>query len=136
MVRFEIPGEPRGKARPRFGNGKAYTDKNTVLYEQLVALKYREAAGAFDFSGAVRMVIDVYHPLPKRDSKRMRDTKLLMPAVHKPDADNVAKIICDALNGVAYHDDTQVTTLTVRKHYAETGNVIVRMSDDAYFESV
>ena len=37
----------------------------------------------------------------------------------KPDADNIAKVICDALNGSAYHEDTQVVKLTVRKVYTE-----------------
>ena len=36
----------------------------------------------------------------------------------KPDADNIAKIICDALNDVAYKDDTQVVMLTIIKKYA------------------
>ena len=38
----------------------------------------------------------------------------------KPDApDNIAKIICDALNNIAYGDDTQVIELTVVKKYAK-----------------
>ena len=39
----------------------------------------------------------------------------------KPDTDNIAKIVCDALNGVAYHDDKQITSLTVDKVWAEDG---------------
>ena len=43
----------------------------------------------------------------------------LFPTV-KPDADNVSKIILDALNGLAYYDDNQVTDLTIYKQYATT----------------
>lgn len=37
----------------------------------------------------------------------------------KPDADNIAKVICDALNKVAYGDDTQICELEVHKRYTE-----------------
>ena len=45
----------------------------------------------------------------------------------KPDCDNIAKAVLDALNGLAYKDDSQVTELTVRKLYAEEGSVGVRI---------
>ena len=46
----------------------------------------------------------------------------------KPDADNIAKVICDALNGVAYGDDTQVVNLNVKKRYTdEEPKVIVHI---------
>ena len=35
----------------------------------------------------------------------------------KPDCDNIAKIILDALNGIAYDDDSQVAMLNVVKLY-------------------
>ena len=45
----------------------------------------------------------------------------------KPDADNIVKIICDALNGVAYKDDTQVVELDFKKVYGEFEKVIVEI---------
>lgn len=41
--------------------------------------------------------------------------------VVKPDLDNLVKLVMDALTGVAWEDDVQVTTLIARKYYAETG---------------
>ena len=35
----------------------------------------------------------------------------------KPDADNVAKIVLDSLNKIAYEDDKQVVELTVIKRW-------------------
>ena len=43
-----------------------------------------------------------------------------MPHIKRPDADNVAKAILDALNGHAYNDDSAIALLTVRK-YQTTG---------------
>ena len=37
----------------------------------------------------------------------------------KPDADNIAKIILDSLNGVAYKDDSQIVDIRIIKKYTE-----------------
>lgn len=37
----------------------------------------------------------------------------------KPDCDNIIKVICDALNGLAYHDDSQVCRVYFEKTYAQ-----------------
>ena len=63
--------------------------------------------------------------IPKRDREQMLEGKI-RPTV-KPDCDNIAKVVCDALNGLAYHDDNQVTNLTVAKRYTERPRVVVRI---------
>ena len=52
------------------------------------------------------------------------------PYTKKPDADNLAKAILDALNGVAYPDDAQIVTLTVRKRYGEADMVHVLIEEE------
>lgn len=49
--------------------------------------------------------------------------------VKKPDADNIAKIICDALNGIAYRDDTQIISLKVLKIYDKGSGVQVNIKE-------
>ena len=58
--------------------------------------------------------------VPKSDSKKKRYEKLnciLLPT-KKPDTDNILKVVCDALNGCAYHDDKQVVGAVIEKYYA------------------
>lgn len=38
---FTVPGEPRGKGRPRFSGGRAYTDSETRAYERKIAECYQ-----------------------------------------------------------------------------------------------
>lgn len=45
--------------------------------------------------------------------------------VYKPDADNLAKFVLDALNGVYYHDDSQIYCLTIEKTYGTEDSVKV-----------
>jgi len=45
--------------------------------------------------------------------------------IYKPDADNLAKFVMDALNGTYYHDDSQVYSLSVLKQYGIEDSVRV-----------
>ena len=122
-MHFEVMGMPQGKARARTGKGFSYTPEKTVLYENLIKTSFLAADNKKTFFDGepVEMYITALFPIPKSTTKKDRErirNKELFPT-KKPDADNIAKVICDALNGVAYHDDTQVVKLTVRKAYTE-----------------
>lgn len=80
---------------------------------------------------AVRVEIDAVFPIPKtwsKGKKAQASVGKIVPDT-KPDTDNIAKAVLDALNGVAYKDDSQVTELSVRKRYGEIGHVAVRIED-------
>lgn len=47
----------------------------------------------------------------------------------KPDADNIVKIIADALNRAAYYDDAQIVRLSYSKVYDEVPHVDVMIED-------
>ena len=124
-MKFTVSGAPYGKGRPRvdFENKRIYTPEKTVDYETLVKLSYQQAAGGF-FLGKdvpVRIRIDVYYGTPMSVSKKKRRAMLmgLIFPTKKPDWDNIGKIVCDALNGIAYTDDAQVVDGHVIKHYSE-----------------
>lgn len=127
-ISFEIPGEPCGKGRPRFTGRIAYTPKKTAVYENLVKLAYREKYKDFTFGTApVVMTVEAHLSIPKSVSKKkkqqMQDGEIL--PTKKPDFDNIAKIIGDALNGIAYHDDSQIVGFQFLKRYDERPRVCV-----------
>ncbi|HHD2713896.1 RusA family crossover junction endodeoxyribonuclease [Clostridium perfringens] len=68
-----------------------------------------------------KALIVAYYKIPKSYSKKrvqaIRDG--LEKPIKKPDADNIAKIILDSLNGIAYKDDSQIIELSVIKRYTE-----------------
>lgn len=135
---FTIPGEPQGKARPRVvkdkrtGKTKAYTPDRTVAYEELVRARYMAVAGDGDLKEqSLEVCITAYFGIPKSKNKKQKSLMLsnVIYPVKKPDCDNIAKIICDALNGIAYKDDSQIVKLTVYKAYAEIPYVKVEIFD-------
>ena len=109
-VEFTVYGKPQGKARPRFtrrGN-RAYTPKETKLYEQQIAKAYRLAANGFTF-GECPVEIWITAVFAKAKTSKKEYPTL------KPDIDNIQKAVFDGLNGTAYNDDKQIVTATIHK---------------------
>ena len=130
-VRFTILGEPKGKGRPRFcrNTGHAITPKDTVNYETLVHMEYVEQCQEVRFpdDAMLDMRIKAFYSIPKSKSKKVKTLMLdgTIRPTKKPDMDNVVKIIADALNQVAYRDDTQIVDCQCRKFYSENPRVEV-----------
>lgn len=130
-VRFTILGEPKGKGRPRFcrNTGHAITPKDTVNYETLVHMEYVEQCQKVRFpdDAMLDMRIKAFYSIPKSKSKKVKALMLdgTIRPTKKPDMDNVVKIIADALNQVAYRDDTQIVDCQCRKFYSENPRVEV-----------
>ena len=132
-IRFIIPGKPFGKQRPRVACrgkfSKAYTPKETIAYENLVKLFYTQKANGemFPEDAELEIVILANYEIPKAASKVKRE-KMLSGKIRptkRPDIDNVAKVIYDSLNKVAYHDDAAIVESRVGKFYSDNPRVEV-----------
>lgn len=131
---FVVEGKPVGKGRPRFrrvGNFvQTYTPANTAEYEKLVRLRFQNAGGVIT-DKPVRVAVVAFFSPPKSTKKGDRIEMLanrILPE-KKPDCDNIAKIILDALNKIAYIDDSQVIELVVKKRYSAEAKVIVHIEE-------
>jgi Holliday junction resolvase RusA-like endonuclease len=135
-IAFIVPGEPRGKERPRFFKGKlgsfAYTPQKTVNYENWVKMCYLEHNRKNKLTGEISAHIIAYYKIPKQYSKKKRwsiQNGLLHPT-KKPDADNLGKAILDSLNHIAYDDDSQIIKLIIEKHYSDEPRVEVELTEN------
>lgn len=133
MISFSIPGDPKGKGRPRFGQGRTYTPQSTAAYEDFIRfcynLRYHQNSPiAADIPLSVN--INAVFEIPKSFSKAKRAAALKdeIRPTKKPDCDNVIKIILDALNGLAYADDKQVVCVSCEKRYGEQSRVNVEIN--------
>ena len=102
------------------------------MYENLVKTEYRQQVGVkFPDDAMLDVRIFAYYPIPKSASKRKRQAMLekKIRPTKKPDWDNVGKVICDSLNGIAYRDDAQVVDSMVRKFYGEDPKVVVTIEE-------
>lgn len=116
---------PFGKERPRAsvvrGHARIYTPRSTEIYENEIRKAWEKVNGKEPFTGPLLMKLYLYMPIPKSETKanklKMLEKKKL--PTKKPDIDNLVKSIMDALNGVAYEDDSQIVTLLAKKYYGE-----------------
>ena len=127
---FTVPIFGRGKGRPKFARRgsfvKTYTDAETVAYEaQIRAAAVTAMAGRPPLTGPVVLTVRVRRPAPKSATKKARAMMLAdqLRPTSKPDWDNYGKAVSDALNGVAYVDDAQVTDGRAIKVFAEVAGV-------------
>ena len=131
---FNVIGKFQAKQRPRFNGKFAYTPKETRSYENLVRCKAEDAMiknNLSIFTGPLTAEIEVLFETPKSASKKMikniEENKEY--PTKKPDVDNIAKTILDALNKIVYEDDSQVVDLIVHKVYGIYGtgvNVLIK----------
>lgn len=127
-ITFKVPAL-RGQGRPRFSRySGAYKDKKDIEYENLIKECFlKETKGIKPSKRPVSILIEAFYKLPKQTPKYIKNEleENLYDYVpqSKPDIDNVAKSVLDALNGIAYVDDKQVYDLYCNKNYDVTSEM-------------
>lgn len=138
MIAFELPGEPRGKGRPRsrvaWTKGDkpfvaVYTDAETRAYERALALAAKVAMrGKEPMGGPLRAFVAAYMSVPGSWSNSKRDAALVgkIRPMGRPDVDNMLKVI-DALNKIVWTDDSVVVDVRVAKFYSERPRLVIKV---------
>ena len=136
QIHFQVDGDPKGKGRPRFSRAgkftRVYTDKQTLDYEAVIKFFAAQAMGSTDpLETPVSVFLYIRHGVPKSYSKNQTEACLsgLVSPVKKPDWDNVAKSVADAMNGVIYLDDSQIVYAVISKAYAAEAGVDVVVAE-------
>jgi len=130
LIAFEIPGEAIGKARVRFvrATGRTFTPAKTQSFEAVVkTFAQRAMEGREPFAGPIRLEVRAVYLHPASWSLKKRantDWK-----TSKPDFDNVAKLVSDAINKVVFIDDAQVAEATVQKKYGPVAKLVVVVTE-------
>jgi Holliday junction resolvase RusA-like endonuclease len=125
FIYFEVPGEPFAKQRPRAARkGRyvtIYTPRETKEYESKVVSYYNRTYRGKELKGNLEATIEAIFSVPKTAKKSeiedMQDG--ITPHNKKPDVDNVAKVCLDALNGVAFEDDSSISSLMINKRFGK-----------------
>jgi Holliday junction resolvase RusA-like endonuclease len=130
-------GQPRQRVGVRAGHAVNYLPSEHPIHGFKADIRAAwRSTGLAPFTGAVACVIEAVFPRPKSKTKKRGDNPRL-PHTGKPDADNIAKSVLDALNGVAFKDDSQVVSLTVLKMIGEpdeSPRVEVKLHEPEYWK--
>ncbi len=121
--------QPRPRITTRGGHGHAYTPAGHGIhgYRAAIAAAARAAGATPTARMPITIVVDLVFARPKSHYRKsgLRDDA---PTLPRADCSNVLKGIEDALNGVAWVDDSQVGRVIVEKTYGTEGRTTVRIT--------
>jgi Holliday junction resolvase RusA-like endonuclease len=125
-----IDGRPQGQPRPRFANGRAYAGKKQKLAEGEVRRVWQQAGSPRMMDGPLKLTmwLDVARPMThfKKDgSLSAEGLRHPYPHKSKPDLDNAVKLVCDALNTLAWRDDVRFCEVTIQRHWADWPQTVI-----------
>lgn len=117
---IEIDIKPMVKKRPRFGNGIAFKDEKTRLYESQLKREFVNSWKSEQLACPLEVDICFKFEYPKT-------------TIHgypsKTDVDNLAKACLDAANGVVWKDDRQIVKMTCSKEFCEQNKIIFKVRE-------
>ena len=122
IVEIVLDIEPVPCPRPRFaGFGvyypKDYTDFKNDLEDKLSNL-FLECIQ----DGAIHLELEFYFRITKTNKGKFKSGDYV---TKKPDSDNLAKSIMDAMNTICFKDDGQVASLLVKKIYTDLDSYFI-----------
>lgn len=138
---FFVIGRPQGKARARTfydersRKMRSVTPESTRAYEEAIRRAFVSQRGAGELRAASYSVdIVAAYKVPKSWSGLKKQAALLgnVPVTVKPDADNIIKVVLDALNGLVWDDDRQVTAVSCRKVYRMDEFLLIQIKEDIH----
>lgn len=130
-ITFSVDGDPVPQPRPRVstrgGFARAYVPSTHPVHGYRGAIALAAAAAGLTPTGEpISVVIDAVFMRPKSHLCKA-GVKADAPRLPRPDVDNIAKAVLDALQGVM-GDDTNVARLVVEKSYGTEARTTVRIT--------
>ncbi len=129
VLTIHVPGDIRGKGRPKFGGGRVYTDAKTLNAEAWVRHCAVQAVGQPCLEGPLSLVVNIAVGVPASWSKRKQADALagLLRPTGRPDLDNTCKLIADSFNRVVWVDDSQLVSISISKHYGKNPGAVIEV---------
>ena len=132
-MKFTVYMEPVAKARARTvirkGKIHSFTPRETELAEWKIQQAIPQNCLALSQYTPVKLQVAAYLPKPKSLLKKRT------APVTRPDFDNYAKLIADALSEFVYYDDAQITTAIIRKRYGTPPRIEIDVTEDDLSET-
>ena len=131
MFQCTIYGNPIPQKQTRFvlinGKPRCYdpSSRDNKSIQRELKFLYPEAP----MSGPVELSIHFFMPIPTSTSLKKREKMLnfLILPDKKPDEDNLAYLITNALKKIVYNDDAQICVKHVYKLYGDTPRTVIKV---------
>lgn len=129
MYLFEIVGDPIPQKQTQFNRktGAAYNPSRKDL--EMMQWQIRPYAPTVPLECAIEMHLLFYVPIPKAVSRKVylqMINGVILPT-KRPDFDNLAYIVTNALKEIVYKDDSLVTDCIIRKRYSDRPRTVIKV---------
>jgi Holliday junction resolvase RusA-like endonuclease len=118
---------PRPQKQTLFGKKKAYDPSKQQ--KQAIQWQIRPYAPKEPLNTPLSVDITFYLPIPKGTAKLLKQ-QMINQTVYptkRPDIDNLAYIVTNAMKDIVYVDDSQVVDLILRKRYSDTPKTVIKV---------
>jgi Holliday junction resolvase RusA-like endonuclease len=129
MMIFEIFCEPKPVRKTQWGKGKVWNPSKQ--YEETIAWQIRPFAPKEPISGPVAVDMTFYMPIPK-GTPALKRKQMLAGIIHhvkRPDRDNLAYPVTNAMKNIIYEDDSQIVMGDTKKLYGEVPKIVIRVRE-------
>lgn len=129
MFLFEIVGDPIPQKQTRFLRKSGFAYNPSKKDEERIQWQIRPYAPEVPLTCPVEMHLTFYMPIPKSASRIRRQQMLnevILPKT-KPDFDNLAYLVTNALKKIVYEDDSLVTDCVIRKRYSDRPRTVIKI---------
>jgi Holliday junction resolvase RusA-like endonuclease len=128
MFIFEISGAPAPQKQTQWTRtGIAYDPSRKN--KEFIQWQIKPHAPEKPLDCPIEMHITFYLPIPKSTSavkRRQMINGVILPKV-RPDVDNLAYLVTNALKKIVYNDDSLITDLHIHKRYGETPKTVIKI---------
>lgn len=126
MTTLILPIKAIPKGRPRVSkHGHAFTPARTRDFETLAKLHISRQFREEIIKTGVSINIIFGFKVPKSWKQSVIDNMNRLAHLIVGDVDNYAKATIDAMNGIVFEDDRQITRLTCEKKYSDTDFILI-----------
>jgi len=131
MFQFEILGNPIPQKQTRYcnKNGKSWMFDPSQKDKERIQWNIKPFAPTEPLLGPVELTIAFFMPIPKSASKALRLqmlNRVVLPN-KKPDEDNLAYLVTNALKRIVYEDDKQICAKHVYKFYSDKPRTVIQV---------
>lgn len=127
MFLFEIHGPLKVQKQTEWARGRGYDPSKKD--KEMMQWQIKPLAPKTPICGPVELTIVFFFQIPKSVSKLTRTqmlNRLILPD-KRPDEDNLAYIVTNALKNIVYDDDCRVCAKHVYKFYGEEPKTVIKV---------
>ena len=129
-MKFTVELTPVPQKRPRFSKFSTYDPSKSDKQEFMNKLSTPDDFAVIN--DPIIIELEFLMPIPKSASKKAKADMVSGKTRHtkRPDCDNLAKLVLDAMNEKIFTDDSIITKLIISKRYSETPMTIITITKD------